>query len=153
MNFITTSRPTTPQGPVRVLQTLFTVVACVCLVLGSVLISVICLGNGSLYLFNFLTITGVGSLAEKVVATIALLLPTLFFTWLLSTGALLLARRWVAAALALPIALGVFLGLYLFLVFVLPQVPAPALIFVLLLLLLNGGALWLAWRFLTNTAR
>lgn len=151
MNFTTTSRPTTFRGPLHVLQVLLTVLACVSLVLGSVLISIICLGNGSISVFNFLTITGVGSLSEKFVATLILLLPTLFLPWLLGTGALLLARRWVAAGLALPIALGVFLGLYLFIVFVVPHIPAPTLFFVLLLLLLNGGVLWLARRFLAST--
>ncbi len=63
------------------------------------------------------------------------------------------ARRWVAAGLSLPVALGVFLGLYLFIVFVIPHVPAPTVVFVALLFPLNGVALWLARRFLTDTGR
>ena len=153
MNITATSRPMTPRNPVRVLQTLFTVLACVSLVLGSVLIAIICLGNGSLSFFHFLTIVSVGTLAAKFVATIILLIPTLFFAGLFSTGALLLAKRWVAAGLSLPVAAGVFLGLYLFIAFVMPHLPVPTLIFVLILFLINVGALWFAWRFLTSTVR
>lgn len=152
MNSIITSRPMSPRGSVRIFQTLFTVLACASLVIGSVLISIICLGNGSVSVFNVLTITA-ESLTAKFVVTFMLLMPTLFFAWLLSTGALLLARRWVAAGLALPVALGVFLALYLGIVFVIPHVPAPTLVFVLLLFLLNGVVLWFAWKFLTNTVR
>jgi hypothetical protein len=153
MNPIITSGATTPRNVVRLLQTLFTVLACASLVIGSVLISIICLGNGSISLPPFLTIDSVGTLSAKFVATIILLIPTLFFAWLFGAGALLLARRGVAAGLSLPVALGVYVGLYLCIVFVIPHVPAPTLIFVALLFALNGVALWLAWRFLTNTIR
>jgi hypothetical protein len=129
-----------------------TVLACASLVIGSVLISIICLGNGSISLPPFLTIDSVGTLSAKLVTTLILLLPTLCVAWLFETGALLLARRWMAAGLALPVAAGVFVGLYLCLVFVIPQIPAPTLVFAALLFVLNGVALWLAWRFLADTA-
>jgi len=151
MNSSITSQPTTPRNFVRLLQTIFTVLACASLVIGSVLISIVCLGNGNVSVFNVLTITSVGSLTAKFVITIMLLLPTLFFAWLFGTAVLLLARRWVAAGLALPVAPGVFLALYLCIVFVIPHIPAPTLIFVALLFPLNGVALWLARRFLTET--
>ncbi len=143
MNPIITSQPTTPRNAVRILQTLFTVLACASLVIGSVLISIIWLKNG------------ISGAAESLsfLMTIIYLIPILFVAWLLGTGALLLARRWVAAGLALPVALGVFLGLYLFIVFVIPHVPAPTLVFVALLFPLNGVALWLARRFLTDMGR
>src|SRR5260221_18086 len=82
-----------------------------------------------------------------------LLVPAVFcgrFRW---RRALPPARRWVAAGLALPVALWVFLGLYLFIVFVIPHFPAPTLVFVALLFPLNGVALWLARRFLTDMGR
>lgn len=69
--------------------------------------------NGSIALSPLLTIDGAGTLSAKFVTTLLLLIPTLFFARLFWTGALLLARRWGAAGLALPVALGVFLGLYL----------------------------------------
>ncbi len=145
MNVIITSKPTTPRNVVRLLQILCTVLACASLVIGSVLISIVCFSKG---------ITGdPETLTVKFVVTLILLMPTLFAAWLLGTGALLLARRWVAAGLSLPAALGVFLGLYLFIVFVIPHVPAPTVVFVALLFPLNGVALWLARRFLTDTGR
>ena len=54
----------------------------------------------------------------------------------------------MAAALALQTALVVYIGLALLL-----AVPVPSLVIVGLLVLLNGGALWLAWWFLTSTSR
>lgn len=74
---------------------------------------------------------------------------------LLSSIALLFARRWVAGALAIPVSIGIFFGLMLFVGNVMPNTPAVVFVvtFVVLLLLLNAGALWLAWRFLTRTSR
>ena len=145
MNAITTSWPTTPRNSVRVLHTLFTVLACASLVIGSALIS-----------YVWIRIGVTTKSAEETLAsllTTLYLVPILFFAWLFGTAALLLARRWVVAGLNLPVALGVFLGLYLFIWFVIPHVPAPTEIFVALLVSLNGAAIWLARRFLTDTGR
>jgi hypothetical protein len=150
MNHTPTSPATHNRSPLRILQVIFTVLACVSLVIGSVLLSIIWLGNGSFSLFGIIMGTAV-DLEGKFFATIFLLLPTLFVVWLLSTVALLIVKRWVAAVLALPMAIAILIGLYLFLVFVMPS--APGLVFVLLLILLNGGALLLAWWFLTSTSR
>jgi hypothetical protein len=49
-----------------------------------------------------------------------------------------------------PAALALFIALYLFLVFVALTIPAA--IFVLLLVLFNGVALWLTFLFLKRTA-
>jgi len=150
MNPITTSRTINNRGTLHILQTIFTVLALVSLAIGSVILSVVWLGNGSFSLFGIITGTGIGP-EGKFFTTIFLLLPTLFFVWLLSTVALLIARRWVTAGLALPTAIVVLIGFYLFMVFVMPTVPD--LVFVLLLIMLNGGALWLARWFLTSTSR
>jgi hypothetical protein len=145
MNPIITSQPTTPRNAVRIFQTLFTVLACASLIIGSVLIS---------YVWLRMSPSGIGATESlTLLMTTMYLVPILFFAWLLGTAALLLARRWVAAGLALPVALGVFLGLYLFMWFVIPHVPAPTLVFIALLFPLNGAALWLARRFLTDTGR
>lgn len=145
MNAIITSKPTTPRNSVRLMQTLFTVLACASLVIGSVLISIICFSGG------------IGgdpiTLTAKFVYTLIFLIPTLFSGWLFGMAALLTARRWVGAGLSLPVALGVFLSFYLFIVFVIPHVPAPTVVFVALLVPLNGVAIWLARRFLNDTSR
>lgn len=145
MNAITTSQPTTPRNSVRVLQTLFAVLACASLVIGSALISYVWIRIG-------VTTRSAEETLASLMTTIYLV-PILFFAWLFGTAALLLARRWVAAGLALPVALGGFLGLYLFMWYVIPHVPAPTEVFVALLVSLNGVALWLARRFLTDTGR
>ena len=145
MNATITSQPTTPRNFVRIFQTLFTVLACASLVIGSVIISYVWIRMG-------VTTIGAAETLSSLLTTIYLV-PILLFAWLLGTAALLLARRWVAAGLALPVALGVFLGLYLFMWYVIPHVPAPTLVFVAFLVPLNGVALWLARRFLTDTGR
>ena len=145
MNPIITSGATTPRNGVRLLQIIFTVLACASLVIGSVLISIVCFSKG---------ITGDPvTLSAKFVVTLILLMPTLFFGWLFGMAALLTARRWVAAGLSLLLALGVFLALYLFIVFVIPHVPAATVVFVALLIPLNAAAIWLARRFLNDTSR
>ncbi len=146
MNAIITSQPKTPRNVVRLLQTLCTVLACASLVIGSALISYVW--------FRMSTYGTVESTLELTfLMTIVYLIPTLLIAWLFATTALLLARRWMAAGLSLPVVLGVFLALYLFIVFVIPHVPAPAVVLVALLVPLNGVALWLARRFLNDTAR
>ncbi|HJT56726.1 MAG TPA: hypothetical protein VJ761_09540 [Ktedonobacteraceae bacterium] len=60
MNLIITSGATPPRTGVGLWQTLLTVLACASLVIGSVLISVICLGNGSISFPPFLTIPSAG---------------------------------------------------------------------------------------------
>jgi len=141
----------TNRSPFRILSLIFTILACITLVFGSLILSYLWLGDGNLNLLGIITVTGSTyyTLESNILATIFLSLPTLVLVGLFSTIALLLAKRWVVAALALPIAMAVFISLYLFLVFVLPS--APAVILIVPLLLLNGGALWLARRFLIRT--
>jgi hypothetical protein len=146
MNSLITSGTTTPRNVVRIFQTLCTVLACASLVIGSVLLSYIWLRIG-------ISETMSSTLGLTFLMTAVFLVPILSSAGLFATAALLLARRWVAAGLTLPVALGVFVGLYLFMVFVIPHVPAPTLVFVALLVALNGAALWLARRFLTDTGR
>ena len=141
----------TNRSPFRILSLIFTILACVTHVLGSLILSYLWLGDGNLNLLGIITVTGSThyALESNILATIFLSFPTLVLVGLFSTIALLLARRWVVATLALPIAIAVFISLYLFLVFILPS--APGVILVVPLLLLNGGGLWLAWRFLIRT--
>jgi len=140
----------TNRSPFRILPLIFTILACVSLAFSSLILSLLWLGDGNLNLLGIITATNL-DLEGKFLATIFFSLPTLLLVGLFSTIALLIARRWIAAALAVPIAMAVFISLYLFLVFVMPS--APGVIFVVPLLLLNGGALWLARWFLTRTFR
>ena len=76
-------------------------------------------------------------------------LPMLF---LLGEFALLLARQWVAAARILPTVLITLYSLYFLAAFVIQDfIPGVAgMTFIVLLILLNGGVLWLTRRFLVN---
>jgi hypothetical protein len=151
MNFTTMPQAINHRGAFHVLQTICILLAVGSLVTGSVLLSLLWLGDGNVSLFGFITTTA-GSEGRSL-ATVVLLMLTLGSVWLLTTVALLLARQLVAAGLALPTALVVYIGFSLLLEVLTRIVPVPSLVVVGLLVLLNGGALWLAWRFLTSTSR
>lgn len=57
MNFTTAPRTIDHRGPLSVLQTLCTLLAAGSLVTGSVLLSLLWLGDGNLSLFDFITVT------------------------------------------------------------------------------------------------
>ena len=141
----------TSRSPFHILPQIFMILACVTLTFSSLILILLWLWDGNLNLLGIITATQSTeySLEAKILETIILSLPTLVLVGLFSTIALLLARRWVVAALALPIAMAVFVSLYLFLVFVLPS--APAVILVVPLLLVNGGGFLFARWFLTRT--
>lgn len=147
------SQPTRNRDPFHVLSMLFTVLACLSLFIGSLIVSIILLGDGNVSFFSLLTIqSGKGYLLDaQFWITLILLIPTLGLFGLFSMAALLCAKRWVAAGLALPVTLGIFLifslaGFFLDQVFAISTAP----LFTVLLLTLNGSALWRAWRFLTQ---
>jgi len=107
-------------------------------------------GSGNVSLFGIVTETGSvseGRFLEVVINSVV----TLFIVWLLITIALLLAKQWIAAILALPAAFVILIILYLFIVFILASISGT--IFVLLLILLNGAALLLALWFLKSTSK
>ncbi len=141
MNQIATPQLEKNRGPLRVLQVVFTLLAFFFLVLGSVLMSLTWLGIGE---------PSTSGNELRFIAVIVYLAATLFIVWLLSTIALLLARQWIAALLALPAAVVIFIVFYLFLVFILA--PISGAFFVLLLILLNGAVLWLGFRLLKRTS-
>ncbi len=150
MNQITTPRMDRGQGILRVLQVIFTFLAFIFLAISSVIMSLNWVGSGNVSLFGIVTETGTvseGRFLEVVINSVV----TLFIVWLLITIALLLAKQWVAALLALPAAFVILIVLYIFLVFILPSISGT--IFVLLLILLNGAALLLALWFLKSTSK
>lgn len=150
MNQITTHQIDRGKGLLRILQVIFTFLAFIFLLIGSVIMSVSWIGNGNMSLFGIVTETGTvseGRFLEVVINSVG----TLFIVWLLITIALLLAKQWAAAILALPAAFVILIVLYLFIVFILPSISGT--IFVLLLVLLNGAALFLALWFLKRTSK
>ena len=73
MRFRMPSKPPQNRDPFRVLSTLFTVLACLSLFIGSLIISVLRLGDGNLSFFSLLTIKSPEDYAD--VETLLLLIP------------------------------------------------------------------------------
>lgn len=150
MNQITTFQREKKRGPLRILQVIFTWLAFMFIVLGSVIIGFTWVGSGNISLFGIAGVTISGGYEIKFIAVIVYAVATLFIVWLLSTIALLLARQWIAALLALPAAFVILIVSYLFIVFVMTAISGT--VFVLLLVLFNGVALWLVILFLRRTS-
>ena len=110
------------------LQTIFTPLACILLASGSVLL-------------------GLGQLTGSIL----ILLFALPAMVLLSVLVLLIARQWVTVALTLPIVIIALYSLSFLTGFVLTGFVLPLsirdIVFIVLLILLNGGTLWLTGRF------
>lgn len=149
MNQITTSQVEKRRGPLRILQVIFTWLAFMFLVLGSVSIGLTWVGSGNINWPGVVVVTTSGY-EGRFIGVILFIMATLFIVWLLSTIALLLAKQWIAALLALPAAFVILIVSYLFIVFFMAAISGP--IFVLSLILLNGVALWLVILFLKRTS-
>ncbi len=115
-------------------QTIFTPLACVFLATGSVI-----LGLGWLLYGGFLMFP------------IVIWLPMMF---LFGGLALLMTRQWTAVALILPIVMTALYGLYFFMSYVIRGfiLDVPDITFIALLILLNGGTLWLTRRSLKRAS-
>ncbi len=136
------------RHPGRFLQILFTLLAVASLLLASIELGIFWLRdtNGNLFSISLAT----DSNGEGIyLATFFLSLLTVPVVWLFSTIALLLAHKWTAAILALPLALIGLISVYLFAMIILAHIPSV--LFIVLLLLLNGSAFWLAGYFLKST--
>ena len=135
------------RSPLRIGQIIFTVLTLLAFALGSLLLSLVWLGVG-------VTTTGKAPGAELEVRAFILILVwpvTMLVVWVLSTSALLLAKRWLLASLSLPAAFAILYSVW-FLVarFML---NASGVMFTALFILLNIGAIWLARWFLRSTSR
>lgn len=152
MNQITTSQVEKRQGPLRILQVIFTWLAFMFLVLGSVIIGFTWVGSGNISLFGVIGVTTSGGYEINFIAVIVYAVATLFIVWLLSTIALLLAKQWIATVLALPAAFVLLIVSYFLLAFIMNMPANSGTILVLSLILLNGVALLLAILFLRRTS-
>ena len=142
-----TFQATNHRSPLRIGQIIFTVLTLLAFALGSLLLSLVWLGVG-------VTTTGKVPGADGEVRAFILILVwpvTMLAVWVLSTSALLLAKRWILASLSLPAAF-VILYVVWFLVarFLL---TTSGVMFTALFILLNTGAIWLASWFLRSKSR
>jgi hypothetical protein len=150
---ITLSQPFTFQAannrsPVHTTQLIFTVLALLAFVLGSLLMILVWFGVG-------VTIPTDKLLnAEPEIRAFVFIIVwpvTLLVVWICSTIALLLAKRWVLASFSLPAAIVILLGVWwLVAMFML---TASALMFTAFFMLLITGAIWLVAWFLRSASR
>lgn len=130
--------------PLRIGQITFTVLAILALALGSVLLSLVWFGVGV-----SVTTTGkdVSAYAEIRGFVFIVIWPaTMLAVWVFSTLALLLAKRWVLASIALPIAFAILYAIWW--VVAVYMLNISGVMFTALLIMLNTGAIWLASWFL-----
>ncbi|MGH2497294.1 MAG: hypothetical protein ACRDIV_21550 [Ktedonobacteraceae bacterium] len=136
------------RNPLRTGQLIFTVLALLAFVLGSLLLSLGWFGVGA-------TIpAGKVPGAEPEIRAFLFIMVwpiTMLIVWICSTIALLLAKRGLLASFALPAALGVLLGVWVLVAFF--MLNTSAVMFTAVFILLNTGAIWLASWFLRSTSR
>ena len=135
------------RNPLRAGQLLFTTLAVLAFAVGSLLLSLVWFGVG---------VTVTGKLPETIIevrafAFIMVWPMTMLIVWICSTIALLLAKRGLLASFALPAALGVLLGVWALVAFF--MLNTSAVMFTVLFILLNTGAIWLARWFLKSASR
>ena len=130
------------RSPLRIGQLLFTALALLAFALGSVLLSLVWFGVG-------VTTTGKDFYADTEIRTFVFIViwpATMLAVWIFSTLALLLAKRWILASLALPVAIAILYGIWW--VVAVYMLNISGVMFTALLILLNTGAIWLASWFL-----
>ena len=135
------------RSPLRIGQITFTVLALLAFALGSVLLSLVWFGIG-------VTTTGKDVYADTEIRTFVFIViwpATMLAVWIFSTLALLLAKRWLLASLALPVAIAILYGIWWVVAMFLLNISGV--MFTALFILLNTGAIWLASWFLKQQAK
>ncbi len=140
------------RSTLRVLQTLFTILASSSLALGSLPLSLIWLGiNVRIPLLFSITISPEYALEGKILTTLILMPLMLLAFGLFGTVAMLMAKRWLDAVLTLPVSIVSIILLYALVVFAFAHLPG--IIFVLVLILLNVCVIWFSWLSLRSAPR
>lgn len=135
------------RSPLRIGQIIFTVLTLLTFALGSLLLSLAWLGGG-------ITTSGKvpGADGEGRAFILILIWPvTMLAVWILSTIALLLAKRWILASLSLPAAFAIFYGVWFLMARF--MLTTSGVMFTALFILLNTSAIWLASWFLRSRSR
>jgi hypothetical protein len=147
MNQLPSSQPVREMTTSHIISVVFACLSCAFFLIGSILICSLWFGVSTIGSSGGVLIRTDANDEGNFIATILILLAMLFLSWLLGTIALLVARQWVAAALILPVTIGLFIGIYLFLTFVSYHVPGgPKVAFVLLFAILDILLFGAAWR-------
>jgi CDP-diglyceride synthetase len=130
----------------RIGQVLFTVLALLALVLGSLLLSLAWFGVG---------VTPGLEAEARGMAFIIVWPVTMLVVWICSTIASLLGKRLgkrrIVVSFSLPVAFVIMMGVWALVAFF--MITISAMIFTTMLILLNIGAIWLAAWFLRSASR
>ncbi|MGZ3627561.1 MAG: hypothetical protein ACXVDN_07800 [Ktedonobacteraceae bacterium] len=130
------------RSPLRTGQITFTALALLAFALGSILLSLVWFGVG-------VTTAGKDFYADAELRGFVFIViwpATMLAVWIFSTLALLLAKRWLLASLALPVAIAILYGIWW--VVAVSMLNISGVMFTALFILLNTGAIWLASWFL-----
>jgi hypothetical protein len=130
------------HNPLRIGQITFTVLALLALALGTIILSLVWFGVG-------VTTTGKDVYADAELRGFVFIViwpATMLAVWIFSTLAFLLAKRWILASLALPVAFGILYAIWYVVALFLLNVSGV--LFTALFIMLNTGAIWLASWFL-----
>ena len=142
-----TLRATNRRSPLRIGQIIFTVLALVVFALGSLYLSLVWFSAGVTTVGKDIDAEASGRGFVFVIVWSVIILAV----WIFSTGALLLAKRWVLASISLPVAFAVFYGILYFVARL--MLATSGVMFTAFFILLNTGAIWLASWFLRSTSR
>ena len=135
------------RSPLRIGQISFTVLALLAFALGSVLLSLVWFGVG-------VTTTGKDVYADAEIRGFVFIViwpATMLAVWIFSTLALALAKRWLLASLALPVAIAILYGIWW--IVAVYMLNISGVMFTALFILLNTGAIWLASWFLKKQVK
>ena len=147
MSQLPSSQPVRNVGTARVISIVFACLSYASFLIGSLQVCLIWFGVSTTNSSFGVTVSTDANGEGDFIATILILIVMLFLFWLLGTIALLVARRWIAAALLMPVTVLLFIGIYLFLTFVSYHVSGgPKIAFVLLFVPLDILLFWVAWR-------
>ena len=140
MSQFPSSQPVLNMSTSRIISIVFACLSYASFLIGSILICLVWLTP---MLFG---ISSYYNQQDSFITTIFILIPMLLLFWLLGTISLLTARRWIAAALLLPMSVVLLIGIYLFLTFVSYHVSGgPKIAFVLLFVPLDVLLFRVAW--------
>ena len=135
------------RNPLRIGQITFTVLALLALAVGTIILSLVWFGVG-------VTATGKDVYADAELRGFVFIViwpATMLAVWIFSTLAFLLAKRWMLASLALPVAFGILYAIWYVVALFLLNVSGV--LFTALFIMLNIGAIWLASWFLRKPAQ
>jgi hypothetical protein len=135
------------HNPLRIGQITFTILALLALAVGTIILSLLWFGLG-------VTTTGKDVYADAELRGFVFIViwpATMLAVWIFSTLAFLLAKRWILASVALPVAFGILYAIWYIVALFLLNVSGVW--FTALYIMLNTGAIWLASWFLRKPAQ